>query len=289
MEEQAKFCVVESAISPIQRTHNILWDLLSPSTPYDTVPKLCVFPQIDQFPITMNRWMYFRKNDKLKSDKFAPIPQAYLFRGPLRFTHSPVQGVKIFPNTISKLLELLPCSWGFGYFQNIIFHSFSQWTALTNCDNISYSHISKTRRQMHGHIFMSLFKTIVFLNVMKIISTNNDSPLHLHFNNNTSKDTISDGNITSEWTLFVNVSTLFSLYKKISGPSDCDTNQSLTKTQSFDCKLTSLGALNPNPTSRMYLKVFCLFFCLPIPGFRLRNMIGCFWKALSVYGKTTRC
>ena len=64
---------------------------------------------------------------------------------------------------------------------------------------------------MDRHVTMSLLKTVVLLDVMKVITTDDDSPLHLHLLDDTSKNSTTNGNITSEWALLVNVGTLNSL------------------------------------------------------------------------------
>ena len=46
---------------------------------------------------------------------------------------------------------------------------------------------------------------------MKVISSNDDSSFHFHTMNNSSENTSTDTNITSEWTLFVNVCALYGL------------------------------------------------------------------------------
>jgi hypothetical protein len=61
------------------------------------------------------------------------------------------------------------------------------------------------------HVTMSLLKTVVLLDVVKVITTDDDSPLHLHLLDDTSKNSTTNGNITSEWALLVNVGTLNSL------------------------------------------------------------------------------
>lgn len=59
---------------------------------------------------------------------------------------------------------------------------------------------------MNGHVAMSLFKTVVLPNVMEVVSADHSSPLHFQFLDNSGQNTSSDGYISSEWTLFVNVS-----------------------------------------------------------------------------------
>lgn len=58
---------------------------------------------------------------------------------------------------------------------------------------------------MNRHIPVSLLKTVVFANVMKIISADHDGSLHLHFLDNSGEDTSTDGNVTGEGTFLVDV------------------------------------------------------------------------------------
>ena len=60
-------------------------------------------------------------------------------------------------------------------------------------------------RKMHRHVTMSLLKTVVFLDIVQVVTSDDNGPLHLHFLNNSSEDATTNGNITSEWALFVNV------------------------------------------------------------------------------------
>lgn len=66
---------------------------------------------------------------------------------------------------------------------------------------------------MDRHIPMSLFKTVVLPNIMKIITTDNNGSLHLHLGYNSSKDTTTNGNVSCEWAFLVNVGTLDGLLK----------------------------------------------------------------------------
>ena len=58
---------------------------------------------------------------------------------------------------------------------------------------------------MGSKVLMSLLITIVFTNVMQILSTYDNSVVHLGRLDSTSKNATSDGNIAGEWALFVNV------------------------------------------------------------------------------------
>jgi len=51
---------------------------------------------------------------------------------------------------------------------------------------------------MDGHIFVSLFESVVLANVVQVITANDDSSLHLILDDNTSQNTTTDGNISGE-------------------------------------------------------------------------------------------
>lgn len=59
---------------------------------------------------------------------------------------------------------------------------------------------------MSGKVLVTFFITIVFRDIMKIFSFNNQGSVHLVGNNDTSQDSSSDGDGSGgEWTFFVDV------------------------------------------------------------------------------------
>ena len=58
---------------------------------------------------------------------------------------------------------------------------------------------------------MSLLKSIVLLDVMKVVSSDDDCSFHLHALNSTSQDSSSDADVASKWTLLINVCAINSL------------------------------------------------------------------------------
>lgn len=52
---------------------------------------------------------------------------------------------------------------------------------------------------------MSLLETVVFSNVVEVVSSNNNCPLHLQFCDRPSEDSTSNGYIAGEGALLVNV------------------------------------------------------------------------------------
>lgn len=124
-----------------------------------------------------------------------------------------------------KLLECLFVLWtsGFRNFDDIEWYCFTQGSTLTNSYDISNIHISasvnkhkvnspEARRYMYRHILMSLLISVVLFHVLEVVTTNNNSPVHLHFTHNTCEDSTTDTYISSEGTLLVNVITEYSLF-----------------------------------------------------------------------------
>lgn len=68
---------------------------------------------------------------------------------------------------------------------------------------------------MNRHVLVSLLKTVVLLDVVKVITADDNGPLHLHLLDNTSEDTTTNGDITSEGALLVDVDSFNSLHKEI--------------------------------------------------------------------------
>ena len=66
----------------------------------------------------------------------------------------------------------------------------------------------ETGREMDWHISVSFLESVVFLNEVEVIPSDDNSPLHFHFDDNPSKDSASDGNIASEGTLLVDIRAL---------------------------------------------------------------------------------
>lgn len=64
---------------------------------------------------------------------------------------------------------------------------------------------------MNRHILMSFLKSVVLSYVMKVVSSDDDCPLHLHLDDHTSKDSSSNHDVSGERALLVNVMTFSGL------------------------------------------------------------------------------
>ena len=58
---------------------------------------------------------------------------------------------------------------------------------------------------MSGDVRVALLKTVVLLNVVEVVTAQNNGALHLGGDDDTAEDPAADGNVTSEGTLLVDV------------------------------------------------------------------------------------
>ncbi len=86
-------------------------------------------------------------------------------------------------------------------------NSLGQRSALSNSDNISFLN-SEAWRTVSNDVGMSLLVSIVLLNVVEIVSSDNNSVSHFVRDNHGSKDLSSNAYISSEWAFFVNIVSL---------------------------------------------------------------------------------
>ena len=64
---------------------------------------------------------------------------------------------------------------------------------------------------MNWHVLVSLLKSLVLLDKVKVVSADDNGPLHLHFGHHSRQDAASDAHIAGEGTLLVNVCALWGL------------------------------------------------------------------------------
>jgi len=91
--------------------------------------------------------------------------------------------------------------------QDVESDGLGEGSALTANDHITFLD-SESRGDVDGGVLMSLFESVVFLNVVKIVSSDDEGSGHLGGNDDTLDDLSSDGDVTGEGALLVNVSSL---------------------------------------------------------------------------------
>lgn len=57
---------------------------------------------------------------------------------------------------------------------------------------VESEYLPEAWRAVDRHVTVSLFKSVVLSDVVKVVTPDDDSPLHLHFDNCTSENTTSD-------------------------------------------------------------------------------------------------
>jgi hypothetical protein len=90
---------------------------------------------------------------------------------------------------------------------NVELDSLGQRTALSNGNNISLLN-TEARTAVSMDVLVTLLETTVLLNVVKVITTDNNSALHLGRDDKSLQNLTTDGNVASEGALLVNVSSL---------------------------------------------------------------------------------
>lgn len=91
--------------------------------------------------------------------------------------------------------------------QDVESNGLGDWSTLTNSDNVTDLD-TESWGNVDWDVLVSLFVSVVFWNVVQVVSSDDDGTVHLGGNNGTGQDLTTDRNQTSEWTLLVNVSTL---------------------------------------------------------------------------------
>ena len=79
------------------------------------------------------------------------------------------------------------------------------WSALSNGYDISDSNTREGWGDVCGQVVMSLLKSIVLLDIVKIIPSEGDCAVHLGGEDDTLEDSTSDRNVGGEWTFMINI------------------------------------------------------------------------------------
>merc|ERR1719436_1522208 len=92
-----------------------------------------------------------------------------------------------------------------GHLQGVVLHSLAQGPALSDSEGVSDGSVSEARRDVDRHVLVSLLEPVVFLDIVKIIPPDDGGPVHLQLGHHTGEDTATDGHLSSEGALFVDV------------------------------------------------------------------------------------
>jgi len=80
---------------------------------------------------------------------------------------------------------------------------------------------------MHGDVSVPLLKSIVLLDVVKVIPSDDTGAVHLHLDDGASQHAASDGDLPGEGTLLVDVVSIFGLSRGLEAKSRADDESAL--------------------------------------------------------------
>ncbi len=86
--------------------------------------------------------------------------------------------------------------------------SLGKRSALADGNDVTFTNVSESRRAVDGHVLVLLGETTVLGEVLKIISSNDQSSLHLVRDDHCLQDSTTNRHVTSEGALLVDVVTL---------------------------------------------------------------------------------
>ncbi len=91
--------------------------------------------------------------------------------------------------------------------KNIKMNSLGEWSALPDNNDVTFFNW-ESWWAVDWDISVSLLISVVFWDIMEIVTSDNNGSLHFSRNNNALKDLTSNGYIGSEWTFLIDISWL---------------------------------------------------------------------------------
>lgn len=96
----------------------------------------------------------------------------------------------------------------------------SSLPAFTNGNNVSGLNTNEGRAAVSGYILVALLVAIVLAHIVQVVTTDDNSAFHLGADNSTSEDTSTDGDVSSERALLVDVSSSDGLLGSLEAKTD---------------------------------------------------------------------
>lgn len=103
--------------------------------------------------------------------------------------------------------------------EDVEVNSLGEWSALSDGNDVTFLN-SETRRAVGDDVSVSLLISVILFDVVEIVSSDNESVLHLVGDDHGSKDFSSNADIASEWTLLVNIVSLDGLFGSFESKTD---------------------------------------------------------------------
>ncbi|KAH3678686.1 hypothetical protein OGATHE_000236 [Ogataea polymorpha] len=102
---------------------------------------------------------------------------------------------------------------------NVESNGLGKWSALSNSHNVTLLN-SESWRNVSSEILVSLLVSVVFRDVVQVVSSDDDGSVHFGGHNSTGQNSTSDRDSTGERTLLVNVGTLNSGLRSLESQTD---------------------------------------------------------------------
>ena len=106
---------------------------------------------------------------------------------------------KLFPDVTDNFVR--------GNLEEVEANSLAEGSAFSNQSNVTDLNV-EGGRTVDGDVFVSFFISVVFGDIVKVISSDDDGSLHFGADDNSLEDLSSDGDSTSEGTFFINIVSL---------------------------------------------------------------------------------
>jgi len=119
-----------------------------------------------------------------------------------------------------EFLKLLLGGGGFGDFDNVEANSLRERATFAHRHHITLSNIAKARGAVGRDVFVTLFKSFVFPNKVKIISPYDDGSLHLHLLHDSGQNSAANLDEAGERAFLVHVNAVFRLIGRLESKSD---------------------------------------------------------------------
>ena len=87
---------------------------------------------------------------------------------------------------------------------NVESHRLAQWSALSDCDNITFLD-GKGRRTVSGNVLVAFLETTVLFDVMQVVSSDHNRALHLCRDDEAFQDSSSNRDVACERALSVHI------------------------------------------------------------------------------------
>ena len=166
---------------------------------------------------------------------------------------------------VSELVELLLGAGSLGDLEDVEAHGLAQGPALAHHDDVANLDVPEAGRKVNGHVLVALLEVVVLSDVVKVVSADDDGPLHLHFGHHARQDLPSNGDVTGKRAFLVNVNALDGLLWSLKA----QTNILVVSRELFFASFSKQDPLILKDGRLLLVRTFCL---------NVRHLSGCLKK-----------